>query len=316
MKKNYEEYKALDLSVDKLCDQEKFDEAIKLLEISYTLFPDYDCELKTYNLYICRAIKKYDKCIEILDECMEKGYFYGLRWSNWDPLRELPEWDEIEKRNEENRAVASAEAKMEYKVYKPEGYDKNNSYPLYLILHGDGNGCNIENFSKEWKPDTFTNKGFIVAYLQSSYPECSIGFGWTFDYEQSRNDILEGYNKVCDEYSVDMDNIHLGGFSGGAMASLNVMMNNTIPAKSIISLCPGETDDVNSQNIKKAAARGVKLLLLEGESSGEVPFHLELMELSKKSNLVSKYFIMKDAGHNIPDNWDEVLEENLDFLTK
>ncbi len=316
MKSEFNDYKELSVFIDKLYDDGKYDELVEKLEAAYVQFPEHEYDLRTDNLYYCRSFKNYDKCIEILKEDMENGHFYGLRWSSWDPLREMPQWNEIEKNNEKNRAIAASNSKMEYKVFTPEGYNENNKYPLMIILHGDGFGCNIKNFSSQWKPDSFTGKGFIVVYLQSSYPECSCGFGWTFDYDQSRKDILEGYEKVCESYSVDLNNIHLGGFSGGAMASLNMMMNNTIPAKSIIALCPGEADDVNESNMEKAAARGVKLVLLEGENSDNETFHKNLIKSAEKFNLPAAYMINKNIDHDLPENWNEILVDVIDFLDK
>ncbi len=314
MNNNYEEYKALDKSIDELYGEGKYEEAIEQLEASYNQFPDFDYELKTYTLYLYRQIKNSGKCIELLKEGVGKGYIYGLQWSSWDYLRDHPQWDEIEKKNEENRAVASDESKMEYRVYKPEGYDEYKSYPLMILLHGDGNGCNIEDFSKEWKPETFTNKGFIVAYLQSSYPECSNGFGWTNDYGRARKDILEGYNKVCEEFSVDMDNIHLGGFSGGAEVALSIMLENTVPARGFLALCPDETEGFCEKNMMDAKKRGIRLAILEGEKSGEVLFQQEFIRSAKKNDIPCIHKINENAGHCVPENWNAILDETVDFL--
>ena len=312
MKHNYKEYKALDHEIDELYEAERFEEAIEILEKSYKILPEYYFELSTYALYCYSASKKYEKCLDLLKEGTIKGYFYGLKWSGWDPLRNYFLWKEIEKRNEENRALALATSKMEYKVYTPEGYNKDKKYPLFFILHGDTG--NIDHFRNEWKPDFLIKNGFIVAYIQSSNPTAASFFEWTSDYKRSRNDISDCYDILSHDYSIDKTKVILGGFSGGCMASLNVVMNNTIPVQGIMALCPNETDDCNDENIRKAAARGTRLVLLEGEKSGEVPFHLELMKSAKKHNLPSIYMINKNASHNVPDNWDEVVREAIEFI--
>ena len=170
MKKNYEAYKTLDKKVDHLFDSENYKEAITMLENSYGQFPEYDLELKTYALYCCREDKNYVKCLELLQEGLSKGYFYGLKWDSWNPLRSLSGWKEIEEKNALIRAEVQKNSKMEYKVFLPENYDKNKQYPLFITLHGDGNGCNIEDFSQDWKPDPLLKRGFIAAYVQSSQP--------------------------------------------------------------------------------------------------------------------------------------------------
>ncbi len=83
-----------------------------------------------------------------------------------------------------------------------------------------------------------------------------------------------------------------------------------------MALCPGETDDCTDENIKKAADRGVKLMLLEGDESGEVLFHKELMKSAQRSGLNAVYHINKGAGHDIPEDWDEKLGKAIDFFMK
>ena len=117
MKHNYKEYKALDHEIDELYEAERFEEAIEILEKSYDKFPDYDVEINSYTLHCYRASKNYDKCLDLLKKGTDKGYFYGLKWSAWDPLRNYLLWEKIEKRNEENRALVLASSKMEYTVY-------------------------------------------------------------------------------------------------------------------------------------------------------------------------------------------------------
>lgn len=314
MKHNYKEFKALDEKVDALFEEQKYDDAVALLERSYDQFPQYNFELTVYALYCCRESKDYDKCLALLDEGLDKGYFYGLGWSGWDPMKGYSQWDGILKRNEKNREKVQKDTRMEYKVFLPENYDKEKSYPMLIALHGDGNACNIEYFSKDWKPDGLTGKDWIVAYVQSSHGECTGGFGWTYDYGKSRSEIKEAYDLICREYSVDRRKVLVGGFSGGSMASLNLMMNDAFPMKGIVALCPNETDDCTEDNIKKAAERGTAMVLLEGEKSGEVAFHKELMTLAGKHNMRAEYIINKNAGHIVPRDFDMILEKAVEFL--
>lgn len=310
MKKNYKEYKTIDKKVDDLCDQEKYKEAIELLEKSYAKLPEYYFELSTYVIYCYLDLKNYGKCVDLLKHGIDKGYFYRLKY--FEPLRSNILWNEIEKRNEENRDLTLKTCQMEYKVYTPDDYNKDKKYPLFFILHG--NSGNIEHFSSEWKPDFLLKNNFIVTYIQSSNPVESSSFEWTSNYKKSRNDISDCYNIICSNYSIDKDKVILGGFSGGCMASLNTVMNNEISVQGIIALCPLQTDDCNDENIKNAAARGIRLVLLEGEETGEVPFHLELMKSTKKHNLPSTYIINKNVSHDFPVNWDDVVKDAVEFI--
>lgn len=316
MKNNYKEYKILDRQIDALYDERKYDEAINLLEDSYEKFPDYDFELKFYCLICYRGKKNNKKCLDLLLEGLSQGYFYGLHWQMWNPLKDSPKWSEIERTNQINKKIAQNQAKMEYKVFTPEQYKENNNYPLFITLHGDGNACNIEDFTKEWQPTPLLQRGFIVAYVQSSHVECTGGFGWTTDYNQSRKEINDAYMQICDQYSIDKKKVIVGGFSGGSMASLNLMINETFPIKGIVALCPNETDDCTEENIQKVAANNIKMVLLEGEKSGKIEFHYNLMKWAEKYKLPAKYIINKETGHNVPEDFDRMINKAMDFLIK
>ncbi len=212
-----------------------------------------------------------------------------------------------------NKTKAIETSEMKYEVYTPVGYDNSKTYPLFLVLHGDGG--NIDVFSKEWTPDILLEEGFIVAYIQSSSPALTDCFEWTTDYVNSQKNITECYNILVDKYSIDLTKVYLGGFSGGCMASLNVLLNNTVPVQGVIALCPAEMYFCTEDSLKEAALRGAKIALFEGDKYGEVTHHLELVASAGIHNLPIMYSINKDAGHYVPENWNEQLKKGIKFIT-
>ncbi|MBI9045978.1 MAG: hypothetical protein JEZ06_15915 [Anaerolineaceae bacterium] len=156
-------------------------------------------------------------------------------------------------------------------------------------------------------------KGYIVIYIQSSYTIQTNGYAWTYDFEQARKDIVLSYNEVAAIYNIE-PNIISGGFSGGAMASINLAMYNLIPLKGIISLCPQETPDTTSQNIKDAAQRGIKVVLMEGENEGILPFHQTLFGEFEKSGLEYQFIQNPNIGHSIPKDISIKTKQAIDFI--
>ena len=232
---NEEEYKAWDQITDKLYDEGRFEELIEKYEDSYDKFPDHEYEMYTDVLFLHRQLNNNEKCLDHLEKCIDKGFFYGLEWKTWNSLKNGSRWNKIVETNENNRA-SQPPSKMEYKVYTPEGYDKNKKYPLFFLLHG--NTQTMELFKGQWKPDFLLKKNYIVTYIQSSYWFTKTGFGWTVDCARDRKEIADCYSSVIRDYNINVDNVILGGFSGGAMASINVMMNNLFPIKGVMALCP------------------------------------------------------------------------------
>jgi len=205
-------------------------------------------------------------------------------------------------------------SKVKYEVHLPENYDPKKKYPLFIGLHGDGI-CNIEEFSQYWKPDVFLTNDFIFAYLQSSQVICHNGYGWLNDAKLARQDIKECYEVISKKYSVDQDNIIIGGFSGGAQTTLEIVMDNTIPIKGFIGLCAEEkTESFTKENVKLAAERGVKGVLLEGELVLPIESEEEMMKEFDEVGLQYEYYINKGIGHNPPKDFDEKLIKSLDFI--
>lgn len=144
--------------------------------------------------------------------------------------------------------------------------------------------------------------------------ECYKGYGWTKDYEKSREEILKAYKEITGTYSADPSRVVLGGFSGGAMASLNVLANLTLPLRGIIALCPNETEDTGEDPLGRAAERGVKVVLLEGEKSGDVPYQRQLLETFAKVGIPCQYILNPGVGHTVPADMGERALAAVDFI--
>ena len=161
-----------------------------------------------------------------------------MSFKRFEPLKNIKGYKEVYGINNELLNKAKAAASIKYEVHLPKDYNSNNKYPLFLALHGHGI-CNIKEFiSSGWRPDVFINRGFIFAYLQSSQVLCHDGYGWMDDYEKANKDIKECIESITSEYPVDMSSIYIGGYSGGAIASVNFAMSGIVPVKGVIALCP------------------------------------------------------------------------------
>ncbi|MBI9101617.1 MAG: hypothetical protein JEY99_04315 [Spirochaetales bacterium] len=303
-----------DRQIDQMVSEGKIIEAVKVMEENRYRYPGEDHLISSNILFCYREIKDYRKCFEIIDQEHEKGYFFAFEWEGWDPLRTMPGFTEMNSRNETLRTEYQTKSKLTWKVHLPADYDSKNKYPLLILLHGDGNGCNIEFFSNQWGPKTSTEKGWITAYVQSSQVSCYKGFGWTQDYGKSRSDIQKAYDQICTEYSVDENRIIAGGFSGGSMASLNLLGNGTLPLRGVITLCPNETEDTELEKLEKAAESGIRVVLLEGELSGDIEYHKKLMANCKIAGIPAEYTILPGIGHAIPLDIDEKTLEAIEFI--
>lgn len=308
------EFIEFDKKIDGLYMNNKYQEAINRLDSAMSRFPEHRFEMYYYKLLCHRSLGNFKTCLDMIEAGNRDGYYLDISWEKWDPLRSLDGYEKINKQNLALRAKAQEKAKMIYTVHLPEGYSEQTQHPLFIVLHGDGNCCNIDYFQKEWKPDAMLKRGMIVVYIQSSHVHCPGGFGWTNDYPRARQDIQSCYRDIIRDYSVDTRRVICGGFSGGSMTSINVMMNKTIPLKGIIALCPEKTDDVTPENIRKASEQKIKAVILKGENSETDPWQTSFMEDLQENGVNYIFIENKNIGHELPENFDPALNNAMDFI--
>lgn len=307
-------FKRLDTELDALFDARRYGEVDDLIAKHLPDFPELAFELNNYRLACFRARAELGTCLELLNASIEGGCFHGIYWKSWDALRSQPGYAAMERRNRRLLDRAQAEAMPRFELVEPTGLPTQARAPLALVFHGDGTGCNLDTMRGEWPADPYLRRGFRVAYLQSSRVVCTRGFGWTLDYARSRSEIHGMVQRIQESRAVDESCLVIGGYSGGAMISTNLLFNATFPVRGVIALCPDATGDENPAALSQAASQGTRAVILEGERSGEVPAQTALLEMLRQAALPHRFIRNPDVGHAIPLSMGLVLDEALDFI--
>jgi len=308
----YTTYRQVDKKVDQLFDEQKYSEAIELLEHARDQFPDDLFEILWYEIIIYAYSENHENCLDTMAESMNHGFFFNL-WSIFDPLRENDRFKTIALKNQQLKTDAQTQAKMRYEVYTPAGYSTNQPYPLFIALHGDGQS--LDYFKSNWQADPILDQGFVLVYIQSSQVICTNGFGWTPDYAITRKDVKACYDEVTQQYRIDTDNILVGGFSGGSIASIEIAMSNTVPVRGFISLCPSlKPESFTPKNIAGAMRRGVKGVMMEGAQSGDVPAEQEMLKVFQETDFPHQSHIIPGVGHAIPQDFSQRLSDGIEFV--
>ncbi len=305
-------FRLLDARIDALCDSGEHSQALALIDEGLQRFPERRVELENSRIFCHRAAGELDRCLELLEEGVSQSRFFGLHWKSWEGLRALSGYLELERRNRALRDRAQVDAMPRCRVVTPPGPAARR--PLALVLHGDGNGCNLETMAEAWPAEPYLARGFLVAYLQSSRVECTNGYGWTRDYGRSRSEIHGLLQQVAEIHPVDESCIVIGGFSGGAMASIDLLCEGVFPLKGVIALCPARTGGESPAAFARAAREGTRAVLMEGERSGLVSDQEELMAQLREVGLSHLFLANAGIGHSIPLDMERKLEETLDFI--
>ena len=304
----------LDREFDRLYENGRLIEAIELSKEHLNDYPEYKYVIYGNIIFTFRNLEDWDGCAEYLYKALGEGYFFNFSWPGWDAFKAHKDYQEIERQTEilYNQAVKTASP--EYMVKLPDSSTGSEKYPLLILLHGDGLGCNIDFFRHQWCSDRVTERGWITAYLQSSQLNSYKGFGWTGDFKQSRLEIESFIQKIESEYSVDTDRIVLAGFSGGAMASLNFVCNSKVRIHGVLALCPNETEGAGPEDFKAIESSGSAIAVLEGELSGTVDYQNEIVSAFKQLNIRHRYEIIEGIGHSVPGDIESRTEAVLEFF--
>ncbi|MBN2050910.1 MAG: hypothetical protein JW760_10730 [Spirochaetales bacterium] len=306
-------YEEIDARADELYAAGEYDGIITLLGRARAAYPGHLYEILIYTALAHLSSGNTDGFLETLEEMTGLGYFSDLSWRVFDSVREENRFKVLAETNNRLKEAAQKKARMDYQVVPPRGCDPGRSCPVFFALHG--NGESLEYFRHRWPEDTLTGHGYMVVYIQSSQVACTNASGWTADYSITRRDILSCYEKVERQYSLDRKKTIIGGFSGGSIASIETVMADLFPVRGFIALCPIlRPASFTPENAEKAASRGARGVILEGELEGDVPAEQEMMEIMKKAQFPFRFIVNPGKGHAFPEDFPVKLTQALDYI--
>ena len=203
-----------------------------------------------------------------------------------------------------------------YDVVLPSDYTNSQSYPLFIVFHG-GNG-NKKDMQTWWTSDRLS-KEFIVAYFEATTLDNRPNrWGWR-NLPKERVNIKQYYTQIINSYSINTNQVYVGGFSLGGKMSIDLALNQIIPVKGLISLNHGggTTKYFTSENIEKAASTNMKVVLLSGER--DYRYQKETLKIKKQFEtfkLQHQFIEIKGLGHASPKNFSKMLDTYIDYLIK
>ncbi|WP_425445874.1 alpha/beta hydrolase [Dethiothermospora halolimnae] len=327
----------------------KYMEALTLLKNGMKNLPEEEFQKHLFTIMLDRAQLHsksglYDECLKDLTYLVDRGYVCPLFWSRFsDPFTNSKEYTKIREKNDFLRNQQQENVSFEWEVLLPQNYTEGKKYPLFITLHGDGD--NIAYHKEFWKPKELLNKGFIVAYIQSSQLDGHNGYTWTKTvfyspdqknwpdseqirpvskssyeikqcYDSAYDEIKRCYEAINNEYSIDENSIIIGGFSGGSSAAIEIALTNTVPVKGFIALCSAKSNLFTKENVKGLLHRGVKGVFMDGEKDLPVQEVEEMMKDFKDIGVPYQYYINDGIGHSYPDDLNDKLVQGVDFILK
>ena len=312
---DFPDYATMRQKIGELFGQQKFEDAGAILKWALKEFPDH-LGANVFNLAFMQVqINQPEKAIETLQYGLDHDVWFGpfeLGIDVWAPVKEMDAFKQIQARCEEFREQAQKLAKPELVVVPPKDYDPSQKYPLFIALHGGGE--TVETFKPQWSSPKLESE-FIVAYPQSSRVISMNGFSWTGE-PPDRQEIVDVYQAVCDEYNVDSDQILMGGFSAGGHLTLTLLLDEkqVVPMRGFIVLCPPVPEGYTSEAIARIAERGQRGVLLTTEMDNRVEDQRELAAAFQEGRVPLQFEVTSNIGHWYPPDLAEKIDDGIEFI--
>ncbi|MBN2659623.1 MAG: hypothetical protein JXR86_21370 [Spirochaetales bacterium] len=305
------EYREYDRRVDEFFAEEEYGKALELLSEMKNLFPGELHGTLFYMLACYEKLGEIDHMVHIIEEALEKNIFFPINDGFFgEALKSHSAYPGLNKRCLAMRDAAQNETQPEHKVFLPDNYDPGKKYPLFIVLHGDGE--DLDFMAEFWKPHFHTGSGMIALYLQSGKVYGFNTYFWTGDFDNARREIRMALETVSREYNVDTDNIFIGGFSGGSMAALSAVLNADIPVRGYIGLCPVDKGFLSDDMLNNRPFN-LKAVILKGEQGGDREIG-SIPDFLERSGIDCRLETNRGFGHWFPDDLEMKINRAMEFI--
>lgn len=176
--------------------------------------------------------------------------------------------------------------KMNYLLYLPQDYDRQEKWPLLLFLHGGGERGNDLELLKIHGPPKLIAAGkqfpmIIVA------PQCPKDQRW-----QSVT-LLSLLDDLCEKYKVDQDRIYVTGISMGGFGLLALAFDAPDRFAALAPICGG------GETYWAKSIKHIPVWAFHGELDEGVPVRRsqEMVDELKKQGADPKLTIFPGVGH-------------------
>jgi predicted esterase len=176
-----------------------------------------------------------------------------------------------------------------YQVFVPAAYDKSNSFPLVIALHGMGGDENsyFQSYAQGAFKVEAEKHGYLVACPKGRKP-ASMYIG------DAEKDVMDVIAEMRRDYNIDPDRIYLTGHSMGGYGTWSVAMNHP---EVFAALAPVSGGANNPAAMSKIAH--IPQLVVHGDTDPTVPVERSrvMVAAGKKLGAEIKYIEVPGGDH-------------------
>ncbi|MEZ6055816.1 MAG: prolyl oligopeptidase family serine peptidase [Planctomycetaceae bacterium] len=180
---------------------------------------------------------------------------------------------------------------LQYLLYLPEDYEKQEKWPLLVFLHGSGErGDDLDKVAVHGPPKLIKG-GKQFPFIVVS-PQCPAQQRWQ---ALSLEKLIDDVSKT---YKVDTDRIYITGLSMGGFGTWGLAAHAPQKFAAIVPICGG------GETYWAKEIAHIPCWVFHGEKDGAVPFKRsqDMVDALKKAGGEPKFTAYPEAGH---DSWTE-----------
>jgi predicted esterase len=307
MKNTFLDFLILQNSAIDLIKEEKYKEAISNLESAKSIFPNKIDRIGHWLSGIYCIQNNKEKALSELKEVLNKGLYWnpGILTNDTDLhlIQDSEEFVEIIQRSEE--------------LYN---FHKRNSSSL---LHTLGNyesetsvtalhwkNSNALDFSEQIVTDELRDR-YLFSFVQSSQLFSNGCYHWD-DYDVAKTDIENTHIEFYDRFESTIKNRIIFGASQGADTAIKTYFESNRNYDTVIALVPTLSNlDTIEEKLKNHQKTKVKLVIITGDKDYFYNNVLDALPIFERYNIPCKLIVIEGMGHTIPENFEELFEENI-----
>lgn len=300
------------IKINKLENDNLFIEAKNLINSNINNDDNW-FELSKELIYVNEKLGLHEENLKIFKEANQKGYFYFIHpaMPKYKPYKQFEKFTLISQEDLKLLNESNKKSETIYEIQLPDNFDDTKNYPLIFLLHGGGK--NINDVKKHWQVDELNQK-FVKVYIQSFRHFDSKTYSWGLVNERLIKDFKNIYHEIRTNYKIDTTSVFMGSISAGANAVIEIALRAVIPVKGCVVYCPGIPGFLMKKEIQLIKNHDLKVFIVAGESDHFLSKQKILTELFDSLSLDYKYTIVRDMGHQYPDNEDKYVQEGLKFI--
>ncbi len=180
---------------------------------------------------------------------------------------------------------------LDYLVYLPPDYERTDSWPLLLFLHGAGERGDDLDLVKKHGPPKLIDQGKSFPFVVVS-PQCPKHGWWT----SKPLELMALLDEIVAKHKIDQDRVYLSGLSMGGFGTW--MLAGYAPDRfaAIVPSCGG------GEALSARRLTDLPVWTFHGAKDPVVPLRRseEMVDALKKLNGEVKLTVYPEAGH---DSW-------------